>query len=389
MMETILQTTLCVSSTICLWSAFLLAYDWQGVTQRRWLSLVLFLWGLAWGARACGLILGVSTTIYGRVLAPELILVAIVAGFTFLVWPLTVLSAPKVGPRKFLAFCTPFLLCAVIYYGAIWLFDLPRFDFSSLRGFWSHIVYFSVWFRLVMCMCLVGYLFYTIRLIIRYINDYNRYVEDNYSEYQRYTIKWMPKYLIWLVVITVAFFVNLCFASYATFVCHNVVACVFLAWLAAKVLVYNSPYSSVGVDFAIPEMGKAKGDDFNSKFDSYTRQIKEWMVDERPYLSADFNLKDVMTRFGLNRTYASKIFNDGFGKSFILVVRDYRIEYARKVIESNPAISMAEVAGLCGYSTAQAFHKAFVYCNDGVTPGRFAQATVRKSDPEPRLDKVV
>ena len=378
MIETVLEITLCVTSTICLWSAFLLAYDWQGVRQRRWLSLVLFLWGVAWAARACGLLFRNTGQIYYSVLPPELILVGIVAGFTFLVWPITVLSAPKVKARQLFMFCLPFLLCVVIYYGVSGMFGLPQFQFSSLHALWSHISYFSVWFRLVMCLCLFGYLVYTIKLIIKYINNYNRYVEENYSEYERYTINWMPKYLFGLVTITVFFFIHLCFASYVTFLCHNIVACVFLAWLVAKIMVYTSPYLSETTDDTIPDLSTAKGEDFNSRFDWYKQQIETWMEKETPYLSANFDLKDVMTRFGLNRTYASRIFNEGFGKSFILVVREYRIEYAKRIIEKNPTISMAEVAHHCGYSTAQAFHKAFVYCNDGLTPGKFAHSiTVR------------
>lgn len=39
---------------------------------------------------------------------------------------------------------------------------------------------------------------------------------------------------------------------------------------------------------------------------------------------------------------------------------------------------MTEVAHLCGYSTAQSFHKAFVYCSNGVTPGKYAQSVIGK-----------
>lgn len=378
MIESILKTTLCISSTICLWSAFLLAGNWQGVKQRRWLSVVLFLWGSAWALRAFGLIFRDNTPIYSEVLPPTLILVGIIAGFTFLVWPITVLGTPKVGPRQLVLFCLPFLICAVVYFGVIGIFDLWQFDLISMGDFFAHISYFSVWFRLVMCACLIGYLVFTIKLIIRHINFYNSYVEQNCSEYEKYTINWMPKYLFGLVAISVFFFINLCFASYATFLCHNVVACIFLGWLSSKMMAYNSPYISDKAESAIPELKAYKGEDFNSRFDCYREQIEEWLRIERPYLSVDFNLKDVMSHFGLNRTYASRIFNEGFGKSFINVVRDYRIEYAKKIIANNPSIAMQEVANLCGYSTPQAFHKAFVYCNNGLTPGKFAQSCAGK-----------
>lgn len=169
------------------------------------------------------------------------------------------------------------------------------------------------------------------------------------------------------------------------------VICILLAWLAprlgARILREGSGQPVPTDHEGLPdgdELGgsdelsegdaEVRGEDFNSQFDSYKRSIEEWLQSERPYLNADFSLQEVINRFKLNRTYASRIFNEGFGQSFILVVRHYRIEYAKELLRQNPGISITEVAQQCGYSTVQAFHKAFAYCNDGLTPGRYAQS---------------
>ncbi len=378
MIENILRIALCVSSTICIWSAFLLAYDWQGVKQRRWLSLVLFLWGLAWASRAYGLIFGNNTSMYNEVFPPALIIVGLLTSVTFLMWPITIVNPIGIRLRTILIFWAPFVLCVCIYWGITGLFGLPRFTFTSLSQFWEHLSYFTVWYRLVMCAFVIGYLVYTMNRTIHYIRLYNLYVEENYAEYEKYTIRWIPTYLGGLVAVSVFYFINLSFASYGTFLCHVIVACAFLAWLSTKVMVYNSPFISDRTAPLVTDSSMPKGEDFNSQFDSYKHQIETWMLTERPYLNADFSLQEIMKRYKLNRTYASRIFNEGFGKSFILVVRDYRIDYARKVIEENPNIAISEVAHECGYSTPQAFHKAFAYCNNGLTPGKFAQTCARK-----------
>lgn len=157
------------------------------------------------------------------------------------------------------------------------------------------------------------------------------------------------------------------------------VACMLLAWLAPKLGTRRFRKDSGGSDPAGHDGPAAddveiKGEDFNNQFDIYKRNIEEWLDTDRPYLNADFSLQEVINRFKLNRTYASRIFNEGFGQSFILVVRDYRIEYAKELLRQKPGISISEVAQECGYSTVQAFHKAFAYCNDGMTPGKFAQS---------------
>jgi len=375
MIENILLISLCVSSTICLWSAFLLFHNGREVKQQRWLALVLSLWGIAWAARAYGLFFKQASQIYSEVLPTTLIITGIITSVIFLLWLLSVVNPSGLSFRKFIIYWTPMIICVAIYYIGIFIFCLDRFAFTSLSDFLAHISYFSAWYRLVMCACLLGYLIYTIERSVFYIKKYNRYVEENYSEYEKYTIRWLPGYLEGLVMISVFYFLNLFLASYLTFLLHNLVACIFLGWLATKIMVYKSPFTS---EVMVPEISEpilSKAGDFNSMFENYKKEIEEWMTTERPYLNPEFRLQDIIKRYGLNRTYASRIFNEGFRKSFILTVREYRIEYAKNLIKENPAIAMSEVAHLCGYSTVQAFHKAFAYCNGGMTPGKFA-ATV-------------
>lgn len=152
------------------------------------------------------------------------------------------------------------------------------------------------------------------------------------------------------------------------------VGCILLAWFTrGGRSLRPRPENGVPDETEISEE-EARGEDFNSQFDSYKRDIESWMQTERPYLNADFSLQEVINRFKLNRTYASRIFNDGFGQSFLLVVRDYRIAYAKELMRGNPGLPISDVAQQCGYSTVQAFHKAFAYCSGGMTPGRYAQS---------------
>lgn len=380
-MGTYLSAILCVTSTICLWSAILLVVNWQGVKQRRWLAFMLLFWGIGWTRRVCGLIFGDTVITYNVVLPPEPIIAGMFASFTFLIWPIALLKKRAFNRKEIILFLLPFFACIIVYYGAIKIFGLHQFVFTSLGEVWRHITYFSVWFRIIMCLCLIGYLAATIKLIFKCITGYNQYVEENYAEYEKFTIKWMPKYILGLIIIAILFFLNLFVGSIATFVAHNIVTALFMAWLSARVMVYTSPYASELADDVIPNSTTDKGQDFSAMFDVYKLQIERWLLSERPYLSSDFSLKNVMSHFCLNRTYASKIFNEGFGRTFMVVIRELRIEHAKKLIEQNPTITMADVAHLCGYSTPQAFHRAFVYCSGGQTPGEYALA-LKTKEPE-------
>ena len=64
---------------------------------------------------------------------------------------------------------------------------------------------------------------------------------------------------------------------------------------------------------------------FLNKLPAYHDEIANWMIKEKPYLNPSFKLMDVSNILPLNRTYLSRVFNDGFGESFSNVVRNYRI----------------------------------------------------------------
>ena len=58
------------------------------------------------------------------------------------------------------------------------------------------------------------------------------------------------------------------------------------------------------------------------------------MAERKPYLRGDFKFMDVSEILPLNRTYLSRVFNDGFGDSFSGVVRDYRIRETEEMLST-------------------------------------------------------
>ena len=95
------------------------------------------------------------------------------------------------------------------------------------------------------------------------------------------------------------------------------------------------------------------------------------MIKEKPYLNPSFKLMDVSNILPLNRTYLSRVFNDGFGESFSNVVRNYRIREAEWMLTNRRDIPVGQVGELCGFTSPSAFHRAFVQSHDGLTPNRY------------------
>lgn len=102
------------------------------------------------------------------------------------------------------------------------------------------------------------------------------------------------------------------------------------------------------------------------------------MTTRKPYLDPNFKLMDVADILPLNRTYLSRVFNDGFGDSFSSVVREYRIREAEWMLANRKEIPVGQIGELCGFSSPSAFHRAFVQSHDGLTPNRYRKQVEEK-----------
>jgi len=83
------------------------------------------------------------------------------------------------------------------------------------------------------------------------------------------------------------------------------------------------------------------------------------MANEKPYLRKDFKLIDVMEILPLNRSYLSRLFNEGYGESFYHYVMHYRIEESKRLLLSQPNLKITEIAELSGFSSISVFGRAF------------------------------
>lgn len=378
-----LQTLFTVTGTICLGGAFLLLSNADGMRSRQLLAGMLIFWGAAFAIRVAGLIAGKTAGVYDQVLPPWLISAGAMAAITLLLWPMEIVRPGWLTIVRFMRVCLPLIVADGIYLIAA-LFGCRQFDFPTITDFIRHIGYFTTWWRLVLCAVTLGYILYLLRLIWRYVKPYDAWIDNNYSSGELFEIKWLWVYSIGTVVITAAFFANLIFPSVTLMFTHNLISGIFFAYIIGKALSHRNPYperyfsnaESPSDEEAVASfdgMECPSSEVFDGKVGEWKVMVEKWMLTERPWLRADFKLADVMARFPLNRTYASRVFNEGFGKSFNAVVRDCRMEEAERLMRSNPGIPMSELALRCGYSTPQSFHRVFASTHGNISPGAFAK----------------
>ncbi len=144
---------------------------------------------------------------------------------------------------------------------------------------------------------------------------------------------------------------------------------VFVLWLLILLFIgmFRRPVESETVELPVSE------DSFEARIPQYADDVRRWMETDRPYLDRSFKLTDVSAVVPLNRTYLSRVFNEGLGESFNDMVSRLRMEEAKHLLRDAPEVSIADIAERCGFASHSSFHRAFVR-RVGMKPGDYRQS---------------
>lgn len=106
---------------------------------------------------------------------------------------------------------------------------------------------------------------------------------------------------------------------------------------------------------------------FEVSIDEYAGKIQRWLSEVKPWLDPAFRMADISNTFAINRTYVSRIFNRIFGESFSSTIRKYRVEHARKLLQSHRDFHLPQIAEMSGFRSASTLIRSYVAVY-GITP---------------------
>lgn len=282
-----------------------------------------------------------------------------------------------VNGKRLFYIVLPCIGLSVFYYGMLWLLKEPV---VKLRGFDDLAVYlgqFNVWFRFILAAMVFGYLFllYRISMSCRfcYVSRHN----DNEA-----SVKWIDRF--WpccftsgILCVTLTF----CFTLFKSdriwdSIFQMVIDFVFIC-TCYKELFYENARRVVCLACEDGNMQQHKNEkNFTDSLPGYIRIVEAWMQNAQPYLRKDLKLMDVTDILSLNRTYLSRVFNEGFGCPFIQYIQNYRIEKAKELLLDQPSFTIKDVANACGFTSVSTFHTAFVK-KTGLPPSLFRKQELR------------
>lgn len=305
-----------------------------------------------------------------------------------LFFPMQVLIPGWLNWRRIVLLFLPIVAMTAFFYGGIYFLDESIEHPSTYAALYQSIGHFNIWFRFVMLFSNMIYIYYVLRWVNGFEHKYIQWKNENFSDQEYVDISWMKSYYYILVGIFL-FYLGILFIGGRISVMFHCSFCVLsFSYLFYKALFYESPYPkgfhvdgtdntkdpivelcAVAVEEKMMDSEDLEGN-FDSMLETYTYRITKWMEEEKPYLYKEFKLTDVVRVLPLNRSYLSRVFNEGFGRNFSEVVRAYRVEYAKELIKNNKMMPFYEIAELSGFSSSSTMNRAFKQ-TIGMTPNQF------------------
>ncbi len=231
---------------------------------------------------------------------------------------------------------------------------------------------FNVWFRFIVALTTLGYGVWVLVLLARSARRFQLWTAhaDEGVERRNDVLRWVTFYCGGLLAIGIAYiFVLLDFWPVPEII-HATLVMVFLAFVLYKCIFYDNLYPDAFLNPDPAAELRANGN-FEPRIAEYVEVVNHWLQEKKPYLDPSFKLTDTMKIVPLNRSYISRIYNEGFGMSFSELVRSLRLEEACRLLRTQPELTVTEVAERSGFASHSSFHRSFTTEFGGRTPGEY------------------
>lgn len=301
-------------------------------------------------------------------------------------FPMEVLKPGWLTKKRLLLLFTPALVVTFSYFSFLRILNENIEELFSFDEMWASLGHFNVWYRFVLLCCNLAYCYILLHFIYHNQQKYQSWKENCFSDREEMDISWMRYYFKMIILLVLLYLILLIWGNQWFIIFNVVVSVVVASVLFYKGLFYESPYpkdfyqsvaSSVDSSLVTEELSvEPQTEDstvdysFESQIPQYLQTLKTWMEKEKPYLYNDFKLTDAARVLPLNRTYLSRLFNEGLHQTFSEVVREYRIAYAKQLLKNDSNMAIYEVAKASGFTSDSSFIKAFQKVT-GMTPRQY------------------
>ena len=370
------QSTISMLCIVCLFGAFMIMTQKK---MRRDDMLFVFLMIIVGLTNLLSLIRGFTTGYSGIVeykfMALPMLIYGVVNAYIFLLYPLEALRPGWLTLKRAILLFLPTLVIIILS------FEVAKAHFTTVpvynnwSSFISELSILSVLLRLLILL----YPIFGVVIMLRYRKSYTWWCENNYASMENIDIKWLGDYIYANLIISISCLILVFSNNIRSALMHSIIILCFFLYGFYRVLFRKCPYPNdcfkegmndlnaqiIEVDQTtadvalVPEIDSILYKSFIDRLPDYKQKLEEWMETEKPYLHKDFKLIDAMEILPLNRSYLSRLFNDGYGESFYQFVMRYRLEESKRLLLSRPDLKITNIAELSGFSSISVFGRAF------------------------------
>lgn len=96
--------------------------------------------------------------------------------------------------------------------------------------------------------------------------------------------------------------------------------------------------------------------------------------EDKIYRNNDMGLDDLAEHIKHNRYKVSQVINTYFSKNFYTYLSEYRVKEAKRLLASNPSLSVKAIMYEVGFNSKNSFYTAFKK-STGISPNRYRNAS--------------
>ncbi len=126
----------------------------------------------------------------------------------------------------------------------------------------------------------------------------------------------------------------------------------------------------------VPTSNELEQSNEQKKYRNIYEQMDELFRTKQLYLDPHLTQTDVIKYLGTNRNYLYKALGLYVNNNFKSYINNYRIEYAKVIIQRNIIFSrnyvLSDIFSQCGFATNESFYRQFKH-KTGLTPGEYAK----------------
>lgn len=342
--------------------------------SRNIFASIMLMCGLAAAITLVAFLLNSTGIVVKRCISPGVLSYGNFFAFLFSLYPIDVMRPGWLTlKRTSLLFLPAFLLSIVCVLYVMSGGSLNRV--SSLAQAFQVLSPLDLTCRFLM----LGYPIYSMILLLKYRKEYNSWVENNYTTIPSISIEWLDYYIVGYFIILISYLYLITVGSIQSTLAHGFIFITFFSGLYGKVLFHSNPYSENQFisDKEVPDenniiKSNTSKDNyrFEDKIDYYKELLDNWFKTEKPYLRNDFKLIDIAELLPLNRTYLSRLLNEGYQKNFNSLITSLRVEESIRLMNEDSNYTMSQISDITGFSSPSVFGRSFLR-EKGISPKQY------------------